>query len=49
METVFTKGDIPLTLIYFVRHSHSVYSTDEYGRGLSERGKDDTGQVAGTI
>ncbi|MCF6411190.1 histidine phosphatase family protein [Pseudalkalibacillus salsuginis] len=35
-----------MTSIYFVRHAHSVYSTDEYGRGLSERGKEDAGQVA---
>lgn len=29
------------TEVYFVRHAHSNYSSDEYGRGLSEKGKKD--------
>lgn len=31
--------------IYLVRHAHSVYSPDEYGRGLSEKGRHDTEYV----
>ncbi len=35
-----------LTTIYFVRHAHSVYSTDEIGRSLSEKGFADAKRVA---
>ncbi|WP_400241711.1 histidine phosphatase family protein [Niallia sp. JL1B1071] len=35
-----------LTTIYFVRHAHSVYSTDELGRPLSEKGFADAKRVA---
>ena len=31
-----------MTVIYFVRHAHSVYTSDEYGRGLSNKGVEDT-------
>lgn len=34
-----------MTVIYFVRHAHSVYTPDEYGRGLSEGGLEDALQV----
>jgi 2,3-bisphosphoglycerate-dependent phosphoglycerate mutase len=34
-----------VTEIYLVRHAHSTYSPDEYGRGLSERGKADAKRV----
>lgn len=33
------------TCLYFVRHAHSVYSADEYGRPLSERGYQDAQRV----
>jgi 2,3-bisphosphoglycerate-dependent phosphoglycerate mutase len=29
------------TEVYMVRHAHSNYSSDELGRGVSERGKKD--------
>lgn len=35
-----------LTTIYLVRHAHSVYSTDELGRPLSEKGFADAKRVA---
>lgn len=35
-----------LTTVYFVRHAHSVYSTDELGRPLSEKGFADAKRVA---
>ncbi|WP_221568107.1 histidine phosphatase family protein [Alkalihalobacillus sp. TS-13] len=34
-----------MTTIYFVRHAHSVYSSDEYGRGVSEHGKEEAERV----
>jgi len=34
-----------ITNLYFVRHAHSTYSTDELNRPLSERGKEDAGKV----
>lgn len=34
------------TTIYFVRHAHSIYSEDERGRPLSEKGSSDAKQVA---
>lgn len=34
------------TTIYFVRHAHSVYSADELGRPLSEKGSLDAKKVA---
>ncbi|WP_059173644.1 histidine phosphatase family protein [Bacillus sp. FJAT-27445] len=34
------------TNIYLVRHAHSVYTSDELGRPLSERGKRDAERVA---
>jgi 2,3-bisphosphoglycerate-dependent phosphoglycerate mutase len=38
-----------LTNLYFVRHAHSIYSTDELNRPLSERGKDDVRKVANIL
>ena len=35
-----------ITNLYFVRHAHSIYSTDELNRPLSERGQDDARKVA---
>ncbi|WP_347548706.1 histidine phosphatase family protein [Pseudalkalibacillus hwajinpoensis] len=29
------------TEVYLVRHAHSIYNSDEYGRGLSEEGRED--------
>ena len=34
-----------ITCLYFVRHAHSVYSADEYGRPLSERGYQEAQRV----
>lgn len=34
-----------ITNLYFVRHAHSNYSTDELGRPLSERGFNDVKQI----
>ena len=34
-----------ITNLYFVRHAHSHYSTDELGRPLSERGLEDAKQI----
>ncbi|MEC0244832.1 histidine phosphatase family protein [Paenibacillus chitinolyticus] len=34
-----------ITNLYFVRHAHSIYSTDELNRPLSERGKEDARKV----
>ena len=42
-----SKGteEISLTNLYFVRHAHSAYSTDEIGRPLSEKGISDATKV----
>ncbi|WP_077325185.1 histidine phosphatase family protein [Virgibacillus siamensis] len=37
------------TNLYFVRHAHSVYTPDEYGRPLSERGFSDVSAVTGLL
>ncbi|KSU62043.1 phosphoglycerate mutase [[Bacillus] enclensis] len=37
------------TTIYFVRHSHSVYTPEELERPLSERGKRDAARVRGIL
>lgn len=34
-----------ITNLYFVRHAHSIYSTDELGRPLSEQGLIDAKEV----
>ncbi|MGE6227752.1 histidine phosphatase family protein [Paenibacillus chitinolyticus] len=34
-----------ITNLYFVRHAHSTYSSDELNRPLSERGKEDARKV----
>ncbi len=34
-----------MTVIYFVRHAHSDYTPDEYGRKLSNRGAEDAERV----
>jgi len=34
-----------ITNLYFVRHAHSTYSTDELNRPLSERGEEDARKV----
>ncbi|TYS18623.1 histidine phosphatase family protein [Rossellomorea vietnamensis] len=34
-----------VTAIYFVRHAHSVYTPDELGRPLSEKGMEDTEKI----
>ena len=34
-----------LTNLYFVRHAHSTYTPDEFGRPLSEKGKADAEEV----
>ncbi|MGM7700320.1 histidine phosphatase family protein [Pseudalkalibacillus sp. Hm43] len=34
-----------MTVIYFVRHAHSDYTPDEYGRKLSDRGAEDAERV----
>lgn len=38
-----------MTNIYFVRHAHSTYSTDEVGRPLSLRGLNDANLVANLL
>lgn len=35
-----------LTTIYFVRHAHSIYTPDEIGRSLSEKGLKDAEKIA---
>jgi 2,3-bisphosphoglycerate-dependent phosphoglycerate mutase len=37
------------TIIYFIRHAHSVYSTDERQRPLSEKGKNDSRRIAAAL
>lgn len=37
------------TNIYFVRHAHSVYTPDELGRPLSERGIQDADKVTNLL
>lgn len=37
------------TTIYLVRHAHSTYTPDEYGRGLSQKGADDAKSVTGLL
>lgn len=37
------------TNIYFVRHAHSVYTPDELGRTLSERGIQDADKVTNLL
>ncbi|XXM74066.1 histidine phosphatase family protein [Lysinibacillus sphaericus] len=37
------------TTIYFVRHAHSVYSPEELGRPLSEKGRRDAARVTGIL
>jgi 2,3-bisphosphoglycerate-dependent phosphoglycerate mutase len=37
------------TEIYMVRHAHSNYSADDYGRGLSEKGRRDAELVTGLL
>ena len=32
------KGTVQMTILYFVRHAHSIYTQDELGRPLSEQG-----------
>ncbi|MGP4081824.1 histidine phosphatase family protein [Pseudalkalibacillus sp. R45] len=34
-----------MTTIYWVRHAHSIYSPDEYGRGLFEHGIEDAERI----
>lgn len=42
----YYKGGVYLpTNLYFVRHAHSIYTSDELGRPLSERGFNDANKV----
>ena len=34
-----------MTIVYFVRHAHSVYTNDEYNRPLSEKGLHDAQKI----
>ncbi len=38
-------AEISMTNLYFVRHAHSIYTPDELGRPLSEKGLTDTNVV----
>ncbi|ADC51290.1 Phosphoglycerate mutase [Alkalihalophilus pseudofirmus OF4] len=38
-----------MTTIYFVRHAHSTYSTDELGRPLSKQGMEDAKKVTNVL
>ena len=37
------------TIIYFVRHAHSLYSQDEAGRPLSEKGMTDCEHITSML
>jgi len=43
------KSIYMFTHLYFVRHAHSAYTPDEYGRPLSERGQADAKKVTAIL
>jgi 2,3-bisphosphoglycerate-dependent phosphoglycerate mutase len=46
LAACFFGGMYLLTTVYFVRHAHSTYTTDELGRPLSEKGLKDAEKIA---
>lgn len=49
VDDIHRTGDDDMTTLYFVRHAHSTYTTDEWARPLSEKGEGDVPHITNIL